>query len=377
MTTKCPASVPQIPEYEADCFKPCRTTLSRPHRSPTTLLSMTRLLGWAMSVPPGRGHSMSRFVRLRATGYSLVILPADQTWDLVQVHTFQCGDAIVVRIDRAFEFEVPRAVPNYCMDMPALPGRTRPGMDRRDWISARRPVAHDGCGSRSAGRLAANGRWPGMSECGRTLHWSANRSASMTISDAVVGAAVHYARAEFVTVGVEGGTPVFVDRRRIELIDASIPIAPYHHEALKLSIGAAIELVSKVRRSVARHASQALSTMLATYRAKVLILAESPHDSLLESLEEILKSRPLTFAADGMLYRESLAEAAVDLGLDVRRFPRRADLPALAAESLGMAVSAVTALISRFGREAGPPWRKDHKLAAAAALSVVGRKIRG
>ncbi|MDE0105700.1 MAG: hypothetical protein OXN89_25255 [Bryobacterales bacterium] len=198
----------------------------------------------------------------------------------------------------------------------------------------------------------------------------------MRVSDAVVGAAVHYARAEFVIVGMDGITPVFVDRRRVGLIDECLPIAPYHHEALKLGIRAASELVSLVKRSVARHAAEALSTLCASYPVSVLILAASPHDSLPESLEEILKSRPLTFAADGMLYRESLAKAAADLGLDVRRFPRRADLPVLAAESLGMDVSAVNALIARFGREAGPPWRKDHKLAAAAALSVVGRKIR-
>ena len=201
-------------------------------------------------------------------------------------------------------------------------------------------------------------------------------SGSMEYPVTVIGAVVHYGRAEFVTIALEGATPVFIDRRRVELIDECLPVAPYHHEALELHIRTATDLVNRVRSSVARHAGEALSTMLATYRANVLILAESPLDSLPESLEEILKSRPLTFAADGMLYRESLAEAAVDLGLDVRRFPRRADLPALAAESLGMAVSAVTALISRFGREAGPPWRKDHKLAAAAALSVVGRKIR-
>ena len=43
---------------------------------------------------------------------------------------------------------------------------------------------------------------------------------------------------------------------------------------------------------------------------------------------------------------------------------------------MGLDIAAVNALIARFGREAGPPWRKDHKLAAAAALSMLGRGVR-
>ena len=121
--------------------------------------------------------------------------------------------------------------------------------------------------------------------------------------------------------------------------------------------------------------------MLATYRARVLILPGSPYDRLPGSLEEVLRSRPLTFlAADGMLYRESLAEAAAERGMEVRRevrrYPRRTDPTVLAAEAMGVDVSEVTSLIARFGREAGTPWRKDHKTAAAAALSVLGRQIR-
>ena len=193
---------------------------------------------------------------------------------------------------------------------------------------------------------------------------------------AVIGASDHYARAELVTLAVKDGAPVFLDRRRVALIDKCLPSAPYHHEALALDIGPATDLVNRVRRSVAEHAKVALSPMLATYRAQVLILPASPYENLPDSLEEVLNSRPLTLAADGMLYRESLARAAAELGMDVRRYPRKTDPTILAAEAMDVDVAQVTSLIAQFGREAGAPWRKDHKMAAAAALSVLGRQIR-
>ena len=198
----------------------------------------------------------------------------------------------------------------------------------------------------------------------------------MSVAAAVVGASVHYGRAELVTLAVEDGAPRFLDRRRIALIGEGLPSAPYHHEALELDIGAATALVNRVRRSVAERASAAISTMLAAYRARVLILPASPYDRLPDSLEEMLRSRPLTLAADGMLYRESLAEAAAGGGLEVLRYPRKSDPTVLAAEAMGVEVAEIVALVARFGREAGAPWRKDHKLAAAAALSVLGRQIR-
>ena len=194
----------------------------------------------------------------------------------------------------------------------------------------------------------------------------------MSVAEAVIGASDHYARAELVTLAVEDAAPVFLNRRRVELIDKDLPSAPYHHEALELDIATAIGLVSRVRQSVTEHANAAISTMLAAYRAQVLILPASPHDRLPDSLEEVLSSRPLTLAADGMLYRESLAEAAAELGMEVRRYPRKTDPTVLAAEAMGVDVAEVTQLIARFGREAGTPWRKDHKMAAAAALSVLG-----
>ncbi|MDE0626195.1 MAG: hypothetical protein OXH99_07350 [Bryobacterales bacterium] len=198
----------------------------------------------------------------------------------------------------------------------------------------------------------------------------------MSGAGAVIGASDHYGRAELVTLAVEDGAAVFLDRRRVALIDKGLPIAPYHHEAPALDIGPATALVNQVRRSVAQHARSAILTVLKTYRAGVLILPASPYQGLPDSLEEVLNSRPLTLAADGMLYRESLADTAAQLGLEVRRYSRKIDQAALAAKAMGVESDQVTALLDQFGRVAGPPWRKDHKMAAAAALSVLGPQIR-
>ncbi len=198
----------------------------------------------------------------------------------------------------------------------------------------------------------------------------------MSFVQAVIGASVHYARAELVVLAVQDAAPVLLDRRRVRLIDESLPAAPYHHRALELDIAAAIDLVNRVKRSVAEHARAALSNLQESYATQALVLPASPFDGLPASLEEVLSSGPLTLAADGMLYRESLAEAAAELGIEVRRYPRKTDPTVLAAEAMAVDPSEVTSLIARFGREAGTPWRKDHKWAAAAALSILGRQIR-
>ena len=187
----------------------------------------------------------------------------------------------------------------------------------------------------------------------------------------VLGATDHYGRAELVTVGRRDGEPALLDRRRVELIDPDLPVAPYHHEALELELAVATELVERVRASVARCALAALLEVKDAFGPRALVLPASPHERLPDSLAEILASRPLTNAADGMMYREALATAAAELGLEVVRTPRKADPREAAAAALGLDLAAVDALVAGFGREAGAPWRKDHKLAAAAALSVL------
>ncbi|MCB1005996.1 MAG: hypothetical protein KDB35_17585, partial [Acidimicrobiales bacterium] len=116
----------------------------------------------------------------------------------------------------------------------------------------------------------------------------------------------------------------------------------------------------------------AIASLLEAHPVEVLVLQESPYERLPAELEEVLESRALTNAADGMMYREAVAEAAARAGLAVHRYPRKTDPTQLAAEAFGTTKAEVAALVADFGRAAGAPWRKDHKLAAAAALWVLG-----
>ena len=65
------------------------------------------------------------------------------------------------------------------------------------------------------------------------------------------------------------------------------------------------------------------------------------------------------------MYREVLAEAAEDLGLVVREYDAKTVF-AEAAEALE--IGDISALLNEIGKVVGSPWRKDHKLATAAAI---------
>jgi hypothetical protein len=198
----------------------------------------------------------------------------------------------------------------------------------------------------------------------------------MSSSLAVIGASDHYARAELVTLAARDGAPVLLDRRRVALIDERLPMAPYHHEALEMELSAAIELVNRVRRSVQEHADAAIAPLVEEHGAGALVLSASPFRRLPDALEEVLRSRALTNAADGMLYREALADAGARAGLEVHRLQRRSDPAVLAARELGVDRVDVTAMVAELGRLVGPPWQKDHKWATAAALIVLAPRLR-
>lgn len=184
----------------------------------------------------------------------------------------------------------------------------------------------------------------------------------------VLGASVHYGRAEVVAVALDEGGPRVLGRWTAVLSTPGVPSSPYHHEALRLPLAEAEALVATARTAVGERCTEALRDACEAYGATALSVERSPYEVLPDSLSDVLASWPLTCAADGMLYREMLAECAAALGMQVFRHPRKLDLLDAAAERLGCDRAEVDALLKQFGATVGRPWRRVHREAAAAAL---------
>ena len=75
----------------------------------------------------------------------------------------------------------------------------------------------------------------------------------------VVGVADHNGWAALVCVSVKDGSPVVIDRRRVELIEPGLPKQPYEHETVGMNAAEAGRLVQEVRESAVHCAERALS----------------------------------------------------------------------------------------------------------------------
>jgi hypothetical protein len=201
---------------------------------------------------------------------------------------------------------------------------------------------------------------------------------------AVVGVADHAGWAHLVTVGVATGgpdagagagteRPVVVDRRRCELLDPALPRQPYH-AADGLPAGEAEALVTRVTEAAREGAHSALAALVAEVDGTVAALAlrAGGGRALPDTVAGVLASHASMHAAEGQLYRDALAEAAAELGLDVVVHARGAAV-AEAASALGVDATLVDDVVGALGRTVGPPWQKEHREAAAAALAELAR----
>jgi hypothetical protein len=185
-----------------------------------------------------------------------------------------------------------------------------------------------------------------------------------------LGIAHHLGWAVAVTASADH---VVADRRRIDLIEPGLPNAPIHHEGgphLLHRTGpplddAALEaLVADVRASVVRATSMALEE-LATASPEPIVsmsLRRWPADFPVDLA--VQRRVPYESRADSVMYRQVLAELAVDRGWEVRLF-EATDVEEAAARILGERAHDV---IHGPRAALGPPWSKDHRMALAATV---------
>ena len=88
------------------------------------------------------------------------------------------------------------------------------------------------------------------------------------------------------------------------------------------------------------------------------------------SVDEILAVHFRMHKAEGVLFRDALLEAARACGLRTLEIPEK-QLMKHAQAALSMTPASLDAKVTSLGRPLGPPWARDHKDAALAALMAL------
>jgi hypothetical protein len=189
---------------------------------------------------------------------------------------------------------------------------------------------------------------------------------------ATLGVRSHSGWAAYVVLAGNAKDPQFVSRDRMQLCDPTIHGSkqPFH-EAEPMSFGRAeafIETCTKATAKLARKALTRINRETPLRACCVLTASGKP----LPDLQAILSSHALIHTAEGEFYRDAIAGACDGCQIAVRRVRERDMENEL--QKLPVTAAAAKERIAAFGKQAGPPWTQDEKLAALGAwlmLSVL------
>lgn len=187
------------------------------------------------------------------------------------------------------------------------------------------------------------------------------------------GLKAHSGWAALVAVGREGDEAVVVDRRRIELVEAAWAKQPYH-AAEGLESQKARGLVERAVDSVHRVALSEMKAALSRERERknevvgCAVLVGTPMPAW--STDEILAVHFRMHKAEGVLFQNALVRAAEKCKLNTLPVFEK-ELMALASSQLGTRADRLVKQIAFLGKSVGPPWGKDQKDAALAALMAI------
>jgi hypothetical protein len=192
------------------------------------------------------------------------------------------------------------------------------------------------------------------------------------------GMKAHSGWAALVVVGERDGDLVVADRRRVELVEDEWARQPYHaaeglkpdpaRDVVKRGIEAARRIAVREMRAAVKREQERGNEVTGC-----AILVGDPMPEW--SVEEILAVHFRMHKAEGVLFRDALVRAAKASGLKLVEIPEKTLTPH-AENALGAAASNLAKEIARLGKSAGPPWGKDQKEAALAALVALQRRLK-
>ena len=184
------------------------------------------------------------------------------------------------------------------------------------------------------------------------------------------GMKAHSGWAALVVLGKQNDEFVVVDRRRIELVENEWAKQPYHAaEGLKSEV--ARDLVQRGIDAAHKFAVREMRAALkreADRKNEVkacAVLVGSPMPDW--SVDEILAVHFRMHKAEGVLFRDALVHAAKECKIKAVEIPEK-ELSNYAERELKTPAGKLASQLSLLGKAAGPPWGKDQKEAALAAM---------
>ena len=184
-----------------------------------------------------------------------------------------------------------------------------------------------------------------------------------------IGLKARTGRATLVTVAGDVNEPQLIERSQIQLLPDGA-FAPYHaaegldpqeaRESIRRSIGSAQSLATSAIREAARRCAEAGHELCG---CAVLVGTGMPD----WSTDEILAVHVRMHKAEGELFRDVLVAGARACALKLTTLQEKSALDD-AAEALGLTRARLDTRLATLGKSAGPPWGKDQKEAAAAAI---------
>ena len=188
--------------------------------------------------------------------------------------------------------------------------------------------------------------------------------------EVVFGLKAHSGWVALVALARNAGGFTVVDRSRVELAEDEWAKQPYH-AAEGLEPKKARDLVKRGINAAQRIALRELKTLVKRERARgndvvgCAVLVGNPMPEW--SVEQILAVHFRMHQAEGVLFRDALIAAAKASELKLVTLPEKTLLEE-AEKSLRTPASELLKTVSALGKSAGPPWGKDQKDAALAAL---------
>jgi len=179
-----------------------------------------------------------------------------------------------------------------------------------------------------------------------------------------------------VAVGTSGNDLQVIDRRRIELIeDGELWAKMPYHAAEELEPEEAERMVNRGIESAHRVAAARMKEAIDRLRGHkyeiagaVLVPSPMPH----WSTGEILAVHFRMHKAEGVLFPDALCRAAEAYDVPLAAVPEKG-LEEYAERALGMPTGGPSKMIAELGKPIGPPWAKDQRNAALAAVIALKR----